>query len=83
MATGKASGQPTKHESIGVTSVLAPSGTDILGDTSRTLYASLKTLTERLNALASSPLTDPSAIGATAEAITKVTEALVSVRNIQ
>jgi hypothetical protein len=83
LAAGTSSSQPSKHESIGVISAPAPLEGAVLDDTSRALYVSLKALTERLNSLASNPFADPSAIGATAEAITKVTQALASVRSVK
>ncbi|KAF5321121.1 hypothetical protein D9619_000435 [Psilocybe cf. subviscida] len=83
LAAGKVSTQSLKREAHDATSALAQSEGTVLDDASRALLASLKALTDRLNMLASKTLTDPSSIGATAEAITKVTEALVSVRNAQ
>lgn len=79
---GKASSWPPK-QAISAASVAVPLEGTVLDGTSQALYASLKSLTERLNALASNPLTDPASIGTTAEAITKVTQALVCLRNVQ
>ncbi|KAF8165424.1 hypothetical protein B0H34DRAFT_793815 [Crassisporium funariophilum] len=55
----------------------------VLEASSKSLQASLKALSKRLSSLSSQSALDPASIGAAADAISKVTQALANVRQLQ
>ncbi|KDR83828.1 hypothetical protein GALMADRAFT_236240 [Galerina marginata CBS 339.88] len=55
----------------------------VVEETSEALQASLRALTRRLTSMTSHSMTDLGSLGATADAITKVAQALVQVRQLQ
>ncbi|KAH9482918.1 hypothetical protein JR316_0005018 [Psilocybe cubensis] len=68
-----------EHHQKGIT----PQSDSLYDVTSQSLRTSLRTLTDRLISLTSHPaLVEPSAIGSTADAISKVAQALVQMKNL-